>query len=145
MFGANFSKIITEYAKNTGRTLELEARFGQYRISKTIQTFHSNVAWPHFDHLNRILASQFNVIVERSTDYMYPNKVRKRVIIPTDVTQKETVIWQIKREVFKLENTDYGVRLALNIEEPIEFNPIEAAESVREKTRYSYIIDNGMV
>lgn len=128
------------FARNQGVPLEVEARYGRYYQSYyNRQSFSGGVSRETFNRLQETFGSRTVASVERSTDYIHGSIRHSIYEVPSESHEE----WKSKRELWHYDDYDYGIRLAINIEEPISpvnnFNPT----TIRTKQRYSYLISGG--
>ena len=100
--------------------MEVEAKFGYY----TRRGFNSKVDFRNFDSLRRTLKKSLPSAKEYTRDYRSNTGIRKQIISAPG--QEDKVIWQGKTRLRNFDQgqfRDYGVRVSINSEFPIE--PIE--------------------
>lgn len=137
MLGINVSSITPVFAAYDGERLEIEARFGHYDG----HNFVSTVPWVRFDRLRRHLRNISTEKMEKSSIESSGN-IRRITVIPSVPGGNEEVSWQHKESILDnpLDLINYGVRVAISREDPIDpitdFHP----NTYRERMRYSYLI-----
>jgi len=100
--------------------VEVEAKFGYY----SRRGFNSRVNFRNFDSLRRTLEKSLKSTKEHTRDYRSSTGIRKQIIsVPG---QEDKVVWQRKTRLTDFDQgqfRDYGVRVSINSEVPIE--PVE--------------------
>lgn len=138
------------YAEYHGDNLkiELEAKFGSFfypQHSENIglkDRFNSSVKRPHFEKFRKkLLAERSLEIFQHTTvDYNESGDIRR-----IKNHQDDSITWQNKQRITDIDIKEYGVRVSVSKEIPMEtVSDFKSAYS-RERFRYSYIIEDGNV
>lgn len=122
--------------------LEIEAKYGQFND----RGFNSNVPYVHYDRLLNLLRQTSEEKVELSTVSLGANNIRRISIINAG-DEPEDIIWQRKDRIKDILLPDYDVKVSLSKETILRKEEIPVnfqVKVVRERTRRSFLIANGM-
>lgn len=137
-------RISANYRFNKEEFIEVEARFGSYRLDRS---FNSDVPYIHFDRLLRFLKSNNKLLNENlsnetttiSQTSHFPNNVRK-ITTTQQGDLPEKIEWQTKKNLTTLDLNEFDIRISVNLEFPTEPVKDEAYPSlIRERIRHSFV------
>lgn len=140
MLGHLRSEIATQYARNAGTNVELEARFGEFRG----QEFQPGISLSSFQRINDFFAAHATPVRRLIRDDIRGD-IRRSTVTSTNPDEPETVTWIRKVRVWNHDVYDYNLRLSMSREEPIE--PVEdfTPTDTRIKDRRTYTVFDGTV
>lgn len=133
--------------------LELEAKYGYY----TPRGFNSNVPFIHFERLLNVLRSRAgreimrgSIVSEEVTQesHVAQSGNIRRVTITAFGDEPETILWQRKQRIQDFELPEYDIRVSVNREDnltPTEIPQPFIPDVVRERTRHSFTLANGLI
>lgn len=140
MLGHLRNEIATQYARNAGTHVELEARFGEFRG----QDFQAGITLSSFQRINDFFAAHATPVRRLITDHIQGD-IRRSTVVSANPDEPETTSWIRKVRVWNHDVYDYNLRLSMAREEPIapvaDFNPTV----VRVKDRRTYTVFDGTV
>ncbi len=166
------NEILKEYGFHLKRhappengNLELEAKFGTIKEGK----FLNEIPFVYFDRLRTAMSRVSPPIITKTTDQMSSDDVRKTTTVieapksteapkATELSTEletskattelgataEKVTWMKKTRLWNKESLNFGVKLSLSLESKLTAEPKGwVPTSLRDKTRYSYILNSG--
>ena len=143
LYLSNIDLVRRPDAPSQPTVLELEAKFGYY----SGKTFRSNVPYVHFERLLTLLRARGKGETVQESQVAQSERIR-RVTTTSMGNAPETIIWQRKQRLRDFDLTSYDIRVSVNREEtltpdqiPADFKP----SVIRERTRHSFIMENGLI
>ena len=127
--------INSTFAEYNDGTVELEARFGR----STQYEFKSGVTRSVFNRIKQYFDSRSGSEYIKTTDYIGKNNVRKTITLDNEE------VWIKKVRLWNQTISEYGLRISMSREIPIDSVPDFKPTVIREKTRYSYLVFNSTV
>lgn len=125
--------IRTIYASHLDDKLELEARIGSF----TSQGFIGTVSRETFTRLRESLNARVRPTVEHTTDYI-SGIIRKTIPFPRSEEEESKAIWMKKDRLWLYDIRNFGLRITISRETPIDPIPNFKPSLIRTKNRYSY-------
>ena len=149
--GEIFSKIAE--SSDIQGNLEVETKFGSFVTDDSgRERFESKIYWTQFERLQKFLREAAKEeIKEKTTDYIgksskdFLTKIRKRVYSADSPNGAERVEWQKKTTLRHFDIKKYNIRLSVNNELDIPEVSDFSVDTIREKIRFSYVLDSARI
>lgn len=131
--------ILDNYQNSSG-VIELEAKFGFYT-----NKFNSNVPYIHYDRLLNKLRNIDSIVEISETSNVAQHDNIRRITTVKLGDQPETILWQTKNRIRDFDIYDYDMRISINLEQEISAQPIFTPKIIRERSRHTFSLYNGLI
>jgi len=140
------AQISSKYQEYLNRKVELEARFGTFPGSGN--RFVSNVSRETFNRVQESFSALIPPTIVRTTDCSMDvseyTSIRRSTTIPQKENEVPVTKWIRKERIWNYPIRNYGIRLAMSLEEEISAEPNFQFTLIRTKDRYSYPLVGGV-